>query len=73
MAQAPPGVFFAKQTIQNACATQAILSILLNRPQLDLGPCLADFKSFSDLLDPEMRGEAIGNMEVVRTVHNSFR
>ncbi|CAG0918732.1 unnamed protein product [Notodromas monacha] len=35
------------KVIQNACATQALLSILLNVPNLELGTALTEFKEFS--------------------------
>ena len=41
-----PGLFFAKQTIHNACATQAILSILMNASDIDLGQPLTEFREF---------------------------
>lgn len=71
---ADPTVFFAQQTIQNACATQAVLSILLNRPDLALGDTLADFKEFVDSCgqDAELKGDMISNHDVIREVHNSF-
>jgi len=71
----PKGTFFASQTVQNACATQALLSILLNVPltaPVELGGDLLTFRDFSQGLTPEMRGEAIGSNELIRRVHNSF-
>eukprot|EP00400_MALV-I_sp_L67-5_P000155 gene155-845_t len=57
----PEGFFFAKQVVQNACATQAILSILMNieSDKVDIGSSLSDFKGFAGALDPESLGMAI--------------
>jgi len=68
-----PGVFFAKQEITNACATQAIISILMNRPEVKLGKELTEFKDFSSSLPPDMRGYLIGNSPTIQKAHNSFR
>ncbi|GMH40521.1 hypothetical protein BSKO_08425 [Bryopsis sp. KO-2023] len=66
-------VWFANQVINNACATQAIISVLFNRSDLELGEELANLKSFSMDFPPQMKGLTIGNSEVIRNAHNSFR
>ena len=66
-------LYFAKQEVQNACATQAILGILLNNDdKLDIGPTLKDLKSFTLEMDPATRGLAISNSEKIREEHNKF-
>ena len=67
-----PDLFFARQIATNACATQAILSVLLNATEIDLGQSLIDFKSFTMMLDSESKGLAIGNFDQIRLAHNSF-
>lgn len=73
-------LFFARQMTHNACATQAILSVLFNAAtdtggdddDLVLGPTLTNFRAFTSSFTPELLGEAIGASEEIRTAHNSF-
>jgi ubiquitin carboxyl-terminal hydrolase L5 len=71
----PEGMFFAKQVIENACATQAILNVLMNVDvdSVDVGTSLNDLRNFTEGLDDESKGFAIGNSDVIRASHNSFR
>ena len=67
-------LFFAKQVINNACATQALISILLNcyHSDLKLGKTLTEFKEFTRYFDSNMKGLSLSNAELIRNVHNSF-
>jgi len=67
-------IFFAKQVINNACATQAIMSVLMNieDTSVTLGDTLREFKEFCGALDPETKGLALSNSDQIRSVHNSF-
>ena len=67
-------IFFARQVINNACATQAIMSVLMNisDSNVTLGNTLTEFKEFCGALDPETKGLALSNSDQIRSVHNSF-
>lgn len=65
-------LFFAQQVITNACATQAILSILMNTSDLPMGEELTNFRDFAMAVDSNTRGQIIGDCEIIKRVHNSF-
>lgn len=53
--EAANNIFFAAQTIQNACGTQALLSVLLNKDkELEIGKDLKEFKEFTQEFPPEV-------------------
>lgn len=66
-----PG-FFAHQTVNNACATLAVLNAIGNIPNLEMGPQLKEMLEFSAGLDPTMRGEVITNSDWLREAHNAL-
>lgn len=69
----PSDLFFARQVIQNACATQAVLSVLLNaEDKVELGQTLREFRDFTSEFDAETKGMAISNSDIIRSAHNSF-
>ncbi|MES1918582.1 hypothetical protein MHBO_000532 [Bonamia ostreae] len=70
--QIPQNLFFARQIIDNACATQAILSVLLNSSEIQLGKFLNEFKKSCSSCSHEEKGIVIGNSKYIKSVHNSF-
>jgi ubiquitin carboxyl-terminal hydrolase L5 len=68
----PDGLFFAHQVTTNACATQAILSVVLNATDVDLGPTLSEFKDFTVAFSPSLKGVAISSSEPIKKAHNAF-
>jgi ubiquitin carboxyl-terminal hydrolase L5 len=58
--------------ITNACATQALLGVLLNADGVDVGQNLKNFREFTQAFDAEMKGEAISNSDMIKDAHNSF-
>jgi len=69
-----PGLFFAKQVINDACATQALINVLMNVEDegFELGETLTEFKTFTSEFPAELKGAALGDSTAIRTAHNSF-
>ncbi|KAE9369436.1 cysteine proteinase [Stipitochalara longipes BDJ] len=68
----PKHVWFANQTTSNACATVALLNIVMNTPEIDLGDALTAFKDSTRSLTPPYRGHALSQNDFIRNIHNSF-
>ncbi|KAI0631539.1 cysteine proteinase [Trametes polyzona] len=65
-------VWFANQLSNDACASQAILNVLLNCKSIDVGPALAGFAADTKDMSPVMRGLAISNLALIREAQNSL-
>lgn len=64
-------IFFAQQMVPNSCATHALISILLNCPNIYLGETLSRLKAHTFGMSPENKGWAIGNTPELACAHNS--
>lgn len=64
-------IFFAQQIVPNSCATHALLSILLNCSNIDLGNTLNRLKTYTRDMTPENKGYAIGNTPELAFAHNA--
>lgn len=60
------------QTTNNACATVAMLNIVMNAEGIDLGEKLQAFKRSTSNLSTALRGHQISKSKFIRTIHNSF-
>ncbi|PKY09191.1 putative ubiquitin hydrolase [Aspergillus campestris IBT 28561] len=65
----PENLFFAAQTIQNACGTQAQSQA---NPAHRTRPHPPLLQRLHNRLPPDLRGEALSNSEEIRTAHNAF-
>ncbi|KAI0310594.1 hypothetical protein OF83DRAFT_1088265 [Amylostereum chailletii] len=65
-------VWFANQLNDDACASLAILNVLLNCPACDVGDQLHEFKAETQAMSPVMKGLAISNSPFIRRVHNAL-
>ncbi|KAH7095314.1 ubiquitin carboxyl-terminal hydrolase 2 [Paraphoma chrysanthemicola] len=69
----PSNVWFANQLPgQNSCGTLAMVNILMNNPEVQVGEHLQQFKDFTKTLTPYQRGEAFASFDYIKKIHNSF-
>ena len=69
------GGFFAHQTVNNACATLAVLNALGNLPNVTKASTNEEYKNlmgFAGDLDPQSRGIVITSADWLREAHNSL-
>lgn len=69
--ECPDGLWFGNQTTTNACATVAIMNILMNAADPGFGPELTEFKAATADLPPPHRGHMLDTNDFIRGIHNS--
>ncbi|PNY24403.1 Ubiquitin carboxyl-terminal hydrolase isozyme L5 [Tolypocladium capitatum] len=65
-------IWFANQTTNNSCASVAILNIVMNADDAELGEQLRAFRESTRDLSTPLRGHRIGSDSFIRAAHNSF-
>jgi ubiquitin carboxyl-terminal hydrolase L5 len=68
----PSHVWFANQVTNNSCATVALLNMVNNLRDVDIGETLQTFRVHTQLFSPALRGEQAANFPLIKRVHNSF-
>ncbi|KAK9496144.1 ubiquitin carboxyl-terminal hydrolase [Lipomyces doorenjongii] len=70
--------WFANQVPDNACASVALLNIVLNassnggESRLEIGEHLQQFREFTESFNPTARGMALTNFDLLRQIHNQY-
>ncbi|KAF3344630.1 hypothetical protein VD0002_g8118 [Verticillium dahliae] len=64
-------IWFANQTTDNACATVAMMNIVMNS-DVELGPELQAFRDSTKDMCFALRGHALSQNAHIRTIHNSL-
>ncbi|KAI2469175.1 cysteine proteinase [Annulohypoxylon bovei var. microspora] len=67
----PDDLWFANQTTANACATVALINIIMNAEDIGLGSQLQEFKDSTKGLPPPRRGNNLDENDFIRSIHNS--
>ncbi|QDS71506.1 hypothetical protein FKW77_004791 [Venturia effusa] len=69
----PDHVWFANQVDgTNACGTVALMNIINNVSNAQLGPALRSFRSETQAMSAVERGDYLNNFRPIKAVHNSF-
>ncbi|KPI44606.1 Ubiquitin carboxyl-terminal hydrolase isozyme L5 [Cyphellophora attinorum] len=68
----PADLWFANQVSSYSCASVAIMNIINNRRDLNLGSSLNEFRQKTKDMTPKDRGTALDSFDFVRNAHNSF-
>ncbi|RYP92554.1 hypothetical protein DL770_001312 [Monosporascus sp. CRB-9-2] len=69
--QCPDHLWFANQTTANACATLALMNIIMNAEGVAFGTELQQFKDSTRSMPPAHRGHMLDVNDFIRAVHNS--
>ncbi|GAP89867.1 putative ubiquitin carboxyl-terminal hydrolase protein [Rosellinia necatrix] len=67
----PENLWFGNQTTANACATVALMNIIMNAHAVKFGPELEKFRNTTKPLPPPRRGHALDRNDFIRAIHNS--